>query len=75
MKKRHPEVTGILGDFKFRGQGQSRPIWAHLRLCGAYLALAVPIWLYINLSRPLWPYLGLSGPIWAYLGLSGFKPS
>ena len=31
MKKRHPEVTEILGDFKFRGQGQKRTDVADLR--------------------------------------------
>ena len=31
VKKRHPEVTEILGDFKFRGQGQKRTDVADLR--------------------------------------------
>ena len=31
VKKRHPEVTEIFGDFKFRGQGQERTDVADLR--------------------------------------------
>ncbi len=31
VKERHPEVTRILGDFKFRGQGQKRTPVADLR--------------------------------------------
>ncbi len=31
MNKRHPEVTEIFGDFKFRGQGQKKTDVADLR--------------------------------------------
>ena len=31
VKERHPEVTRILGDFKFRGQGQKKTPVADLR--------------------------------------------
>ncbi len=31
VKKRHPEVTEIFGDFKFRGQGQKKTAVADLR--------------------------------------------
>ena len=31
VKKRHPEVTEIFGDFKFRGQGQKKTPVADLR--------------------------------------------
>ena len=31
VKKRHPEVTEIFGDFKFRGRGQKTTLVADLR--------------------------------------------